>query len=111
MNGHVALNEPGQPFDSGTKVVDLSDTTKSVGQKYFSAEMKLTRGMTLGMRQVFGAKQVVLQAGGAAKAKIMAEMYASLPSTKIPATVMFHLKNGVVILDKDAASQIADIGQ
>jgi len=108
MNGHIALNEPNQPFDSGTKIVELSDTTKTVGQKYFSAGARLTRGMTLGMRQVFDAGTVILQAGGKEKAKIMAEMYASQPSTKIPATVMFHLKKGIVIMDKEAASLIKE---
>lgn len=109
MNGHIALNEPGDSFDRGAKVVNLSDTTKAVGQKYFSEEMKLTRGITLGMRQVFDAKKVILQAGTKSKAEIMAKTYAARPQISIPATVMFLLENGIVVMDEDAASLIKNI--
>lgn len=109
MNGHIALNEPGENFDSGTKVVELSETTRKVGQKYFSKETVLNRGITLGMRQVFEAKQVILQAGTKSKAEIMAKTYATRPQIAVPATVMFLLKNGVVIMDRDAASLIKEI--
>lgn len=104
MNGHIGLNEPGESFDSGAKVVTLSDTTKKVGQKYFAHGMVLSRGITLGMRQVFDAKTVVLQAGTAGKAEIMAKLYSSRPSINLPATVMFHLENGIIVMDEDAAS-------
>ena len=106
MNGHIALNEPGENFDHGTHIVELSETTKSVGQKYFSKEMQLSRGITLGMRQVFSAKKVVLQAGGKAKAQIIAQLYAARPQISMPASVLALVEDGVVILDKDAASEI-----
>lgn len=109
MNGHIALNEPGENFDSGTKVVTLSETTKEVGKKYFSKDVRLTRGITLGMRQVFDAKQVILQAGTKSKAEIMAKMYDTRPQIGMPATVMFLLGNGIVVMDKDAAGLIQDI--
>ena len=106
MNGHIALNEPGENFDHGTHIVELSETTKSVGQKYFSKEMQLSRGITLGMRQVFGAKKVILQAGGKAKAQIIAQLYAVRPQISMPASVLALVEDGVVILDKDAAGEI-----
>ena len=106
MNGHVALNEPGDPFDQGTHVVTLSETTKTVGQKYFSEGMELTRGMTLGMRQVFGAKKVILQAGTEKKADIIARLYHESPGPDFPASVIFMVEDGCVILDRDAASKI-----
>lgn len=109
MNGHIALNEPGENFDSGTKVVALSDTTKQVGQKYFSEKIILNRGITLGMRQVFDARQVILQAGTKSKAEIMAKTYATRPQLAVPATVMFLLKNGIIVMDKDAASLIENL--
>ena len=106
MNGHIALNEPGENFDHGTHIVELSETTKSVGQKYFSKEMQLSRGITLGMRQVFGAKKVILQAGGKAKAQIISQLYAVRPQISMPASVLALVEDGVVILDKDAAGEI-----
>ncbi len=109
MNGHIALNEPGDNFDSGTKVVELSETTKKVGQKYFSDKTNLSRGITLGMRQVFAAKQVILQAGTKSKAEIMAKVYASLPQIGLPATVLFLVEDGIVVMDQDAASMIEKV--
>ncbi|HKK41741.1 MAG TPA: 6-phosphogluconolactonase, partial [Bacteroidales bacterium] len=36
MNGHLGLNEPGTSFDLYSHIVELDDTTKLVGKKYFS---------------------------------------------------------------------------
>lgn len=106
MNGHVALNEPGELFDYGTHVVTLSETTKTVGQKYFTEGAALTRGMTLGMWQVFASKKVILQAGTEKKAEIVARLYHERPGIFMPASVMSLVENGLVILDRDAASKI-----
>ena len=108
MNGHIALNEPGENFDYGTHIVSLSETTKSVGQKYFSEAKVLTRGMTIGMRQVFAAKKVILQVSGKAKADIIEKLYKTRPQIAIPASVMSLVDDGVVVIDKDAASKIGE---
>ena len=38
MNGHLGLNEPGTSFDLYSHLVNLSEVTKNVGQKYFSVK-------------------------------------------------------------------------
>lgn len=106
LNGHVGLNEPGENFDSYTKVVNLDVTTTVVGKKYFKEDVYLKRGITLGMRHVFEAKRIILQAGKREKAEIIAKTYATLPQLSIPATAMFLVKNSYVVLDEDAASLI-----
>lgn len=109
MNGHIGLNEPGESFDSYSKVVTLADTTKDVGQKYFSNPTTLTRGITLGVRHVFDSRQVVLQVIGDAKKDIIYSMYHAQPTQDIPATVMTLLGGGLVVIDKAAAARILDI--
>lgn len=109
MNGHVGLNEPGESFDSHAKVVTLSDTTKDVGQKYFSGPASLTRGITLGVRQIYESKKVVLQVIGSAKKDIIHRMYHAQPTKEIPATVMTLLSGGLVLLDRAAAVRVLDI--
>ena len=106
MNGHLGLNEPGRSFDSYAKVVDLDPVTMQVGQKYFSDGMKLTRGITLGVRHMYEAKRVILQAGGAHKKEIIQSMYETPPTEQLPATVLKLLPGGVVVLDRDAAEGI-----
>ena len=106
INGHLGLNEPGVDWDQGATVVTLDPVTQKVGQKYFSKQTALTRGITLGMRHVFAARRVVLQVQGARKAAIMRQVYAAQPTMEIPATVMVLLENSLVIIDEAAASEI-----
>lgn len=109
MNGHLGLNEPYDDFDSYAKVVELSETTKKVGQKYFKSPTKLTKGITLGVRHIFETKKVILQISGAAKKDIVYDMYQSQPGEEIPATVMKLLTDGEVIMDEAAAQRVADL--
>lgn len=106
MNGHLGLNEPGSSFESYAKIVTLDPVTQNVGQKYFSKPIRLSRGITLGIRHMFEAKQVILQAGGKAKADIVKKICQSKPTPMLPATVMQLLDNGILVLDRDAASGI-----
>ncbi len=68
MNGHIALNEPGTPFTNGCHVVELAESTKTVGQKYFAQPTDLTYGITLGLRHLTAAHRVMLMVSGAKKA-------------------------------------------
>ena len=70
MNGHLGLNEPGTSFDLYSHIVDLDETTKIVGQKYFSGKVKLTRGVTLGIKYFMEARTMILQLNGERKADI-----------------------------------------
>lgn len=108
MNGHLGLNEPGSPFDEYTKVVELSETTKTVGQKYFSAPTMLTGGITVGIRHMFDTGQVVLQVSGAHKQEIMEKLYHSGVSEELPASVFKLLPGGLVVLDEAAAEKIRE---
>lgn len=106
MNGHLGLNEPGGDFKDYAKVVELSETTMNVGQKYFSGPTKLTRGITLGVHHMIETKQVILQVSGKAKKEIVKKMYESQPTQQLPGTVLKLLEGGRVILDADAAEGI-----
>lgn len=109
MNGHLGLNEPNSDFSLYSKVVQLDHTTMQVGQKYFEGGMALTRGITLGVRHMFDAGLVILQAGGLHKAEIIEKVYRTPPTEEIPATVMKLLPHGVVVLDRDAASKVISL--
>nr|WP_319489847.1 glucosamine-6-phosphate deaminase [uncultured Caproiciproducens sp.] len=106
MNGHLGLNEPGASYDKYATVISLDPVTQNVGQKYFSKPIKLSRGITLGIRHILDAKQVVLQVSGTAKSDIVKKIYETKPTSMLPATVMQLLNNGIVVLDRDAASGI-----
>ena len=60
MNGHIGFNED-VSFDNYSHVIDLDDTTLSVGQKYFKTAVSLQKGITLGLRHLQESKKVLLQ--------------------------------------------------
>lgn len=109
MNGHLGLNEPNSDFGLYSKVVELDSVTMSVGQKYFTDGMKLTRGITLGIHHMFETGLVILQVGGSHKAEIMEKVFLSAPTEDIPATVLKLVPHGVIVTDRDAAANVLEI--
>lgn len=104
MNGHLGLNEPGVAWDQKSVVVPLSDTTKAVGQKYFSENHALEYGITLGMKHILAAKLVILQVGGKQKRYIVKDILAAGPNIQLPATALQLHRNAIIALDAEAAS-------
>ena len=109
MNGHLGLNEPGGDFSEYAKVVELDPVTMRVGQKYFSSQTRLTRGITLGVHHIFDAKRVILQVGGAHKAEIVERFVRTAPTEDFPATVLKLVEDGVLVVDRDAAAKVLDL--
>ena len=101
MNGHVGLNEPGTSWDCGALVAELDETTASVGQKYFSQGMRLTRGVTLGMRHIFAARTVILQASGVHKRGIVRQLLACEPSVALPASALRLMPDAWFVYDTE----------
>jgi len=66
MNGHIGFNEPGVSFSNYSHVIDLDETTISVGQKYFKGPVVLMQGITLGLKHLVESKKVFLIANGVA---------------------------------------------
>jgi glucosamine-6-phosphate isomerase len=103
MNGHLGLNEPGTSFDLYSHIVNLDETTKIVGQKYFSGKVDLTKGVTLGIKYIMEAKTAILQLNGSRKAEVARRLIDSEISTEFPASVIKSHLNSYLLLDKEAA--------
>lgn len=106
MNGHIALNEPGTPFTSGCHVVELAESTKTVGQKYFDWETVLTQGITLGLRHLTGAREVVLLVSGAQKAAMLNTALIGPVTEQVPASIVQKQPNARVWVDAGAGSRL-----
>lgn len=104
MNGHLGLNEPGTSFDLYSHIVYLDETTKIVGQKYFSGKVNLTAGITLGIKYVMESKTVILQLNGTRKADVVKRLAESEVSPAFPASALKSHPNSFLLLDKEAAS-------
>jgi 6-phosphogluconolactonase/glucosamine-6-phosphate isomerase/deaminase len=92
MNGHLALNEPGCDLGEGAHVTVLSETTKHVGQKYFSSRTDLSGGLTLGLKNIKAAKTIIVNVSGARKAPVVKRLRESRPEDPaFPASVLKEL--------------------
>lgn len=106
MNGHIGLNEPGVDMDLYAHHTALDPLTKRVAQKYFKQETVLHKGITLGLRHFREAGKAILIAAGDKKASIMARALEGEVSNQCPASIIQTIPEGLVFLDRDAASEL-----
>ena len=106
MNGHLGLNEPGTSFELYSHIVNLDETTKTVGQKYFSGKVKLTAGITLGVKYIMEAKTVILQLNGTRKAEVVKRLIESEVNPAFPASALKAHPDSFLLLDLEAAKYI-----
>lgn len=106
MNGHIGLNEPGYSFDHYCHVTQLADITISVGQKYFSGQTKLSKGITIGLRHLLEAKKAVLMITGKSKASVVKQLMNSKITTDFPASVFKMHEEGWVYMDAEAGGEV-----
>ena len=102
MNGHLGLNEPGSSFVSRTRVVEVDETTQTVGQKYFKEKTEILGGITLGIGNFAQASRSVLMVSGTHKQEILHKIISGPITTKVPATAMRNFNNATVYCDRDA---------
>ena len=105
-NGHIGMNEPGTSFHSYAHIGDLAEETKTVGQKYFSKQTILSKGMTLGPKHLREAKLPIVMASGEKKAAIIQQALSQKPTEQIPVSIAQIISQGFVMLDQEAASGI-----
>jgi glucosamine-6-phosphate deaminase len=107
-NGHIAFNEPGAAFDSPARRVRLEDSTR---EQYVPAFGSLAAtpefGLTLGMAELFAAREVLLLANGADKAAIVARTLEGPVSEDVPASALQRHASVTVLLDRAAAEGLA----
>ncbi len=108
MNGHLALNEPGTPFDLYAHVSELAPLTIEVGQKYFKKATPLSKGITVGIRHMMEARMAVLIASGGGKAAVVKQALSLPVTTDFPASVLQLHTNSAFLLDAAAAAELAE---
>jgi glucosamine-6-phosphate isomerase len=106
MNGHIALNEPGTPWDLYSHVSLLDEKTVQVGQKYFARQTALEQGITLGLKYLQEARLPLLMAAGENKAGIVQQALQGEITEALPASIFQTLPQGVALLDGGAAAML-----
>lgn len=103
MNGHIGFNEPGVSFELYSHVIDLDDTTQSVGQKYFKKTTTIKKGITLGLKHLTESRKAILIANGSKKADVIKAVVEGQVDSQMPASIMKNHANGWILVDADAA--------
>lgn len=104
MNGHLALNEPGVDPQATSHVMPLDSVTQDVAVKYFREMPGISRGITLGIRNILDSKCIHVLITGKKKSGIVKRLFSSQPTNVLPATLLFGHGNAEFIMDKQAAS-------
>ena len=106
MNGHIGFNEPGASLNNTCHVIDLDPITQTVSVKYFGTARDVKQGISLGLKTILAAENIVLMASSEKKAQIVAETVNSPASNQIPSTLVKTAKRAALYVDKLAASAL-----
>jgi glucosamine-6-phosphate deaminase len=103
-NGHLAFNEPGSPLDSRTRVVELTGSTRAANAAY--VDPVPTHAVTQGLGTILEARELVLLATGAAKARAVSAALTGAVTPDCPASVVQRHSRVTVVLDAAAATMM-----
>jgi len=108
-NGHIGFNEPTSSLNSRTRMQTLTQQTLDDNSRLFSeGEFQPTSAMTMGIATILEAKHVLLMATGKSKAKAVKAMITGALSAGCPGSSLQLHENAMVLLDKEAASELGE---
>lgn len=109
-NGHIGFNESGSLKNSKTRLVALDHFTRVAASKDFQGLNNTPRtAITLGIKQIMNAKEVILMAWGEGKSAIIREAVEGRVTEQVPASYLQEHPQVTFILDKSASEQLTRI--
>jgi glucosamine-6-phosphate deaminase len=106
-NGHIGFNEPGTAFDSRTRVVELSESTRVANASLFEGGVVPGRAITMGIGTILDARRLLLLASGASKRPAIRRLGEGNPDPAFPASALGLHADVLVIVDSEAAGDLA----
>jgi glucosamine-6-phosphate deaminase len=97
-NGHIAFNEPGTPFNSRTRVVELTESTRAANAEYFADRQPPTHAITMGIGTILESKRIVLLATGRGKEEALARLRSRQVDVTFPASALWTHRNVHVLV-------------
>ncbi len=106
-NGHIAFNEPGTSFNSPTHIVDLTESTIKDNSRFFdSVDEVPTKAVSMGLKTIMKANEIVLIALGKNKAKAISKLLKDDINENLPASILKNHSNVTIYCDESAGSLI-----
>jgi glucosamine-6-phosphate deaminase len=102
-DGHVAFDEPGAPLDAGVRRVRLHPTTRADAAGDFGGlERVPTEALTVGLRTLLAARELLLLVSGESKAHALRAMLEDPPGEQCPASLLRRHPRLTVVCDRAA---------
>ncbi len=107
-DGHIAFNEPFSSLTSRTRIKTLTSDTIKVNSRFFDYDISKvpTKAMTVGVGTIMDAREVIILANGAKKAKAIYHGIEGAVSHKWTISVLQNHQHGIIVCDDDAASEL-----
>lgn len=100
QNGHIGFNEPGTPFNSTTRVVNLTESTINANSIHFKANEKVpNQAISMGLYSIMRAKRIILLAFGDNKIEPIKRLLTEAVSESLPASILNKHPNVEIIVD------------
>ncbi len=107
--GHIGFNEPLSALRSRTRVKALTPATIKQNAPFFGQEDKVPRrAITMGVGTILEGRRCVLLATGESKAEVIAKAVEGPITSMISATALQLHPRCTVVVDEEAASQLAE---
>lgn len=106
-NGHIGFNEPGSPFDSRTRIVELASSTIQDNSRFFHCLEDVPRqAVTMGIQTILEARKILLLASGKGKALAVARCLEGTQTVEFPGSCLQTHSHVTVLLDESSASRL-----
>ncbi len=105
-DGHIGFNEPSSSLASRTRIKTLTDQTRRDNARFFGGDLGQVpmHCITMGVGTIMEARQVLLLAFGAGKAKAIAEAVEGPITAMNPASILQMHPVAKAVLDEEAAA-------
>lgn len=107
--GNVAMNEPGSPMESVTRMILLNSTSRAEASHNIGSDNLPPCAVTLGISNILAAKKIYLLAWGEAKADIITKTVEEKFTRALPASYLQTHMDANVCVDLSAASHLTRI--
>lgn len=107
-DGHIAFNEPFSSLESRTRVVTLTEDTLLVNSRFFGGDVNLVpkQALSVGVATVCSAKEVLILAFGAKKARAVQQSVEGPVSHYVTLSALQLHPDGILVLDEPAAGEL-----
>lgn len=97
-NGHLGLNEPGTALEPLCHISRLDEQTR-LHEMLKAADHSVTHGITLGLKDILNAKEILLLIAGEGKHAAVEKYLTATVTTTVPASFLWLHDNTTCLLD------------